>query len=713
VHDRQSPLSEKTWQDVEASVTEVISQLENKYGDRIIMYWPALGDVGEWYYGIWNGSLVPGFGPCTVAGFQSWASNTYGSVAAMNTAWGTSYADFSEISVPTWEERNSASSGDFFDPAVDRYVIDFFDFFNGTMNYGAKRIAAHVKNITNGKKLVGMFWQYLHPLGKTTLNKAGLNHSGHLKLMDLLDCPDIDVLSTPCYHDVEHWKMPFHGTVDAIQQHGKLYWQEDDLGTYLSLRTIRAADIDETLKTYAYDFQEWSERQCGFFFFDIPVANETNSILNDPDIWDYVAERLSYWEDHCMSTNGAQFAPEIAVIRNEKTSRYMVSRNPIIPAVYSSDKTNSLTQMIQHIVQVRDTPVGWYMLDDFIDGKIPDSVKMFIFADTFTVDRFDAFAVLNELDSRPGSMAVWFYAPGYMDTTPLSGAAFLSDWYVNRLTGGIRPGCFASPVRDRVQPVSHALTDGVPSFGTDATNFNSQFYIRSGLANVETLCVYADDTNKIAAAILPLGMGTRSNCWDSVYICTPTIAPELLANLVDILDLRRVDGFNSFGDLHTTNHTLKSQWTVYNGNWGVDCGELYQTNSSTSYRIALQDYQASNLSVEVDIKIASGSWSGIQIRKTAQADNYFTSGYLIYMMPSGVVKLYKPGGAFASAATGLNPALDFVRLKVEAVGSSIKVYANGNLVINATDSTYIGGYVGLITGWSGDTKFDRFRTNKL
>jgi hypothetical protein len=700
-HTRQSPLSEKIWQDVEAGVSNVVTHLESVYGDRIIMYWPAFSDIGEWYYGIWDGNLVPGFGPCTVSGFQQWASNTYGSVEAINMAWGSSYATFGEIPVPTWSDRNSGSDGDFFDPDADRYVIDFFDFFNGTMNSGAERAAAYIKDVAGTNKLVGMFWQYLHPLGNTSIDKAGLNHSGHLQLMDLLDCPDIDVLGTPIYPEVEHWQMPFHGTVDTIHEHGKLFWHENDMATHLSLHSEHAADIDETLKAYAYDFDEWIERQCGFWFFDIIVSGEDFSILNDSNIWNFVAERSRYWEEHCLGEDGAAFRPEIAVIRNERSACFMPSRNPVIPAVYSSDKTDSLTQMIQHLVEVRDAPIGWYSLEDLLAGRVPDSAKMFIFADTFVVDRSDAFALRDRLDERPGCMAVWFYAPGYVDAEHLAEQNGTSVWFINRLTGGMVPDLFSSPIRDWIDPVAHELSAGVPGFGTDRSDLSPQFYIRDGLAQVETLGVYADDTNKVAAAILPAGNGS---CWDSVYICSPSVNKELLVNLAERAGLRPASGFNE--------ESLPG-WTVGSGSWEASTGLLRQTSAVSTAFVGLDGHVVSNGSFEADVQLSGDDgWAGLSFRKQAPGDSPFDSGYLVHVRSNAVVTLYKPGGAIAGASSTGDPANGFVRLRVETLNSNIVVYANGTPVIATADSTYTSGYAGFATDAGTTACFDRFRVNE-
>ena len=701
-HSRQSPLSEKTWQDVEASVAEVVTQLESGYGDRIMMYWPAFSDIGEWYYGIWDGNLVPGFGPCTVAGFQQWASNTYETVDAMNSAWNSSYAAFDEVPVPTWAERNSGSSGDFFDPDIDRYVIDFFDFFNGTMNVGAERIAAHLKTVAGTNKLVGMFWQYLHPLGNTSISRAGLNHSGHLHLMDLLECPDIDVLGTPIYPEVDHRQMPFHGTVDTIQEHGKLFWHENDMATHLSLNAEHADDIEETLKTYAYDFDEWIERQCGFWFFDIVVSGEDFSILNDSNIWNFVAERNSYWEEHCFGDDGARFRPEIAVIRNERSACYMPSRNPVIPAVYCADKGDTFAQMIQHLVDVRDAPVGWYSLEDMLEGRIPDSARMFIFADTFVLDRSDAFVLLDRLDERPGCMAVWFYAPGYVDPEHLASQSGTSIWFINRLTGGMVPDLLPSSVRDWIKPVPHDLTDGVTSFGTDRSDLNPQFYIRDNLANVEPLCVYADDTNRIAAAILPAGNGSG---WDSVYICSPTVNQELLANLAARAGLHPASGFND--------ESLPG-WMAGAGSWEASAGLLRQTAMAAPTFIGLDGQVVSNGSIQADVRMSGSSgWAGLSFRKQEPNGSPFDSGYLVHVRSNAVVTLYKPGGAIAGSSAVGDPVDGFMRLRVEALNSNIVVYANGRPVISTVDNAYASGYVGFATDLGTSAQFDRFRVDDV
>ena len=695
-HDRQSPLSEKVWQDVEPCVSNIISHLEGKYGDRIIMYWPSFSDIGEWYYALWNGALVPGFGPCTTAGFQTWVSNKYSTVNALNTAWKSNYTNFSDITVPSWNNRVSrrAVSGDFFDPDADRYTVDFFDFFNGTMNYGAERIAKYIKNVAGTNKLVGMFWQYLHPLARTSLDKAGMNHSGHLKLMELLNCRDIDVLGTPIYPDVDHWMMPFHGTVDTIQEHGKLFWHEDDMETHLSSAPDKSSGIDETLQVYAYDFQEWMARQCGFWFFDIPAYGETASILNDPNIWSYVAERKRYWDEHCMSTNGAGFSPEIAVIRDESSARYMVSRNPVLCAVYSADKTNTLTQMIEHLVQVRDAPVGWYMLDDFISGKVPPA-KIYIFADTFAVTDDQAVGITNRLSQLPGSVAVWFYAPGFVDPQPSSGQTGFSEQYISRLTGGILPQRFLTSVRDWNQPVTNSLSPDTTEFGSGITNLYPQFYIPAGQPGVEPLCVYKDSPGRIAAAWLP---ASAVRPWNSVYLCSPAISPGLLTAITTLAGTSKADGFND---------TNLTQWIEGSGDWSVKQGELQQTGSSSNTAwINFAGDSATNFIMKADIHIPDSGWAGLQFRKSQPADSPYQSGYLVHVRNGGTVTLYKPGGALASVPSGGDASNGFVRLKVEAAGSCIAVYANDVLVLQTSDTTYTNGYFGLSTSASTGSAFD-------
>lgn len=375
----------------------------------------------------------------------------------------------------------------------------------------------------------------------------------------------------------------------------------------------------------------------------------------------------------------------------------MVARNRVLSAVYSADKENPLAQMIQHLVEVRDAPVGWYMLDDLLAGRVPDSVKMFIFADTFVVGRDDAFALLDRLDQRPGCMAVWFYAPGYVDPVHLPGEAGTGIAFAERLTGGIRPQLLASPLRDWLQPVAHGLTAGVPPFGTTRTDLRPQFHIAPGLPGVETLCTYADDPGKIAAAILPAASGRG---WDSVYLCSPTICPELLANLAARAGLLPASGFND---------ASLPGWIAGPGSWQASAGLLRQSATNATTFTGFGGHAGADFSLQADVQLSGSGWAGVSFRKANPSDSPFASGYLVHLRQNGWVTLYKPGGAIAGAASGGDPVNGFVRLRVEALGPDIVVHANGKPIISIADGTYAAGYAGFATSVDASARFDRFR----
>jgi len=703
----QCPVSNAIWGDVEKSLGMVLTHIEGRYGDRVFMYWPALGGLGEWYYNLWYKNQIPGFGAREVAGFQAWAQKHYLTIEAANAAWSMSFASFSQITVPTWLQRSARTAeGDFFHPKTNAYAVDFFDYWNSTMNDGAKRVAAfikaHLANQWNGRlKLAGLFAHYLHPLAQTCNGYAGLNHGGQLNIMELATDPNIDCLGAPIYSDIRHWEMPFHGAVDTIQKNGKLYWQENDTLTHLSLNPGHSDSLATDLHLYAGDFQEYMARQCGVWFFDI-IGDETFSILNDAAIWNLIGERKKYWDQH-LTGAAANFHPEIVVIRSETAARYMVSRNSVMPAVYGSDLNDENAKMIARICEVQDAPVGWYMLDDFLNGKVPGA-KIYIFADQFVLKRDDAFRVLTKLNQVPGCYAVWFYAPGYLDPKPLDGTTFASQWYVNRITGGILPDKFSTPVRDWVAPATNALTGGVPEFGTQNTGFSPQFYIRSGLANVQTLCTYKDDPSKIAAAFLPADGVNR--LWNSVYVCTPSIASELLANIGIAAKLDIVDGFND-ASLGAWETMAGSSWTVINGTL------VNTTANGATARISPKNAVGTNFIVQTDVQLAGANSSVIQFRKLAKNDG---TGYRLTIIPEGSgarVSLFANNSTrLATALISSNPLTTWVSLKLQVSGTAITAYANGSQIFTVTDASFTNGYFTLQSTNNGSS-FDNFRITRL
>jgi len=115
--------------------------------------------------------------------------------------------------------------------------------------------------------------------------------------------------------------------------------------------------------------------------------------------------------------------------------------------------------------------------------------------------------------------------------------------------------------------------------------------------------------------------------------------------------------------------------------------------------------------VKVDGRYADSYWAGFAFRKDHHNDWYSQSGYLLYYRYNGEVCLYKPSGIIASVQTGKTLA-NFHAVKLTALGSTIKVYVDGNLYLNVNDDTYQSGYFGLDILGVG-ARFDNLRISGI
>ena len=81
--------------DARAQYAEWIDAVCSRYKDeKAIVAWIVGNEYG--YLGLWSG-LLDGYDPWCEQAFREWCSNKYGTIEAVNAAWGTDYGAFSNI----------------------------------------------------------------------------------------------------------------------------------------------------------------------------------------------------------------------------------------------------------------------------------------------------------------------------------------------------------------------------------------------------------------------------------------------------------------------------------------------------------------------------------------------------------------------------------------------------------------------------------------
>lgn len=166
---------------------------------------------------------------------------------------------------------------------------------------------------------------------------------------------------------------------------------------------------------------------------------------------------------------------------------------------------------------------------------------------------------------------------------------------------------------------------------------------------------------------------------------------------------------------------IPADWYTTGAYWSITDGALHWTSSAgglegqCSNSIALG---STNYIAEFDIRIIDGNspgdWGAFHFRKTGSTHDAWTSGYIVFITENGGVALYNSvdgvlGGGYYYMAGN---AADWHHVRVVANGTNLKVYLDGLLIREATNSRYNGNYIGFYV-YQSSVQFDNVRIYPL
>jgi hypothetical protein len=477
-------------------IRALVRHCEGKYGDRFIGYHPCGQHTGEWFYERSWETVLSDFSPAMNAGFRRWARSRYGTEAALQEAWADPQASFEAVAVPSAEEQLSTTLGLFRDPRRERRLIDWFEYKQLAMEQPLEAIARAIKEETGGQKLVTLFYGYLFDMHGVPRGPQG---SGHLAMARLIDCPDVDILTSPIsYLDRELGGAGlFMSAVDSVRSGGKLWLNEDDTRTYLTPPDSGFGRVDTpqgSIWVHQRNFAQLLPRRLACWYMDLGGVGW----VNGPDLWQNIGRLRAIYDEQL--SRPATFAPEVAVIVSETSPFYtQCTRELHSPIVY---------EMRSQCFRL-GAPVRIHLLSDLTAGKVPQA-KAYLFLNAFHLTDADRAAIGREC---AGALRVWLYGGGFLNED--ASAANMAEVVGLNLSSG-------RPQAGRVTPnAKSALAEGVTQpFGTE-TVLDPVWTVESE-SGVEVLGRYADGS--VAAAYRPDGR--------SAYLGALHVPAGLLRNLL-------------------------------------------------------------------------------------------------------------------------------------------------------------------------------------
>ena len=195
-------------------------------------------------------------------GFRRWLETRYTSIAKLNIAWHKSFTAFAEISIPTFEERQAPTAGEFLHPAKARPLIDFFEFRNDSMAHAIERTGDIIKRASVLNRPVMFFYGYTFEINSSVVEGGHANGVRYLAP----PTPTPSARRRPILGATPGEAAYFHAPVDSVAQHGKFWQNEDDVHTSIIPGEKNAwipKDLDATTDGHVRNFAHLYVRRMG------------------------------------------------------------------------------------------------------------------------------------------------------------------------------------------------------------------------------------------------------------------------------------------------------------------------------------------------------------------------------------------------------------------------------------------------------------------
>jgi len=524
------------------AMMNVIRHLEEKYGNNIIGYLPGCGSCGEWFQ--WyayteisdrftNGYQMGDYSQPMQEAYREFVRNKYQHIAAVNAAYGTDLKSFGELEIPDVDRRLDATYGILRSVKEEQALLDYYEIFNRQVYETLAHLAKKVKEATEGRKLVLVFYGYNwveQPRGGATQTR-----SGHVHLEEVIACPDVDYIVAPYEYSFRQLEgvMSGQGVPGSVIRGGKQYLHELDGSTYL--------------------------KSCWPSDHHNPTTPEESGNLLRRDLTKALMEGGSVW---FMDLAGGMYdSPEMvkelrktvemgrriyfdAGINDRQVAVVLQSRDGFYFREGEALRAPMILQFKQFELERMGLGYDDLMLENlkYLDPDETEQYKFWIFPSSvhFTDEELE---LIRKHCMRNGNYILWCYAPGILseEGLDLERMAKISGFRCNYT---MEPGELAVKTLNSKHPILTGRNSPV-IYGTygelspDHINYHSSLrhYPGSDVGFSVAPRFYIEEADAVLGHLLdidgqPGGLGIRDmGDWVSVYSAAPLVPKYILRNI--------------------------------------------------------------------------------------------------------------------------------------------------------------------------------------
>jgi hypothetical protein len=532
--------------------------------DRVIAYQIATGTCGEWIKDWSSMDIHCGdYSPAMRTYFQNWLRTRYqNDVSILREKWNNPQISFETAEAPTQTEQFTTAHFLFRDPRREQKVIDFYDCYADASAEALIDFCHTVKEETSGEKLAGAFFGYLMEIswndsffvdnhgGLETSEVSTTQRSGHLGLRKVLRSPDVDFLVSPygyAFRGLGGDCLPMQPT-EALRLHGKLYLLEEDSLMHNNFDPDgRMHPFENSIAIYQRNFAQAITHGLGVTWLETSLFQESPGIIEEAHRWLRRYQELGNWALQLDLSRQA----EVAVFLDDESFFYETIHNHIDLPLIWQQRVVSLNRF--------GAPHDVYLMNDLLENDLPP-YKLYLFLNPFHLGQ-ERRKRLKSILRRDHRTALWFYAPGYINTDDTDSPMRIE--YMTDLTGMQFQRCenYYGPFMHIIN-FEHPITQGLPQdlFWGSTRNLGPTFYLND--PQVINLGQVVLSSGRCKPGFGVKSFELESSIWNSIYCATPNIPPAVLRGVARFAGVHL---YNEDGDVLYANHHLLSVHTVSGG----------------------------------------------------------------------------------------------------------------------------------------------------